>query len=145
MLPRSKDVVNEIICHKSDSKYSKHGAYIINEWHSERFRPTPTGKLRYIGYHFVIKFDGTIEEGRALQWYGQHTAGKNYNSIGVCFQGDITTDINDDQMNSLGKLVMDLSNTYPINKVSQHSEYEPKKPHCAGMSELQLEYANSLI
>ena len=36
-----------------------------------------------IGYHFVIRKDGTIEQGRPLWSQGAHAQGENYHSIGI--------------------------------------------------------------
>jgi len=40
-----------------------------------------------IGYHYVIKKDGTIEEGRPLKKTGAHVRGANRGTVGVCFVG----------------------------------------------------------
>lgn len=42
-----------------------------------------------IGYHFVIKTDGTIEEGRPLDSIGAHAQGFNEESVGICLIGGI--------------------------------------------------------
>lgn len=41
-----------------------------------------------IGYHYVIRKNGKIESGRALQLQGAHAIGRNETSIGVCLEGD---------------------------------------------------------
>lgn len=40
-----------------------------------------------IGYHFVVRMDGKIEEGRALKKAGAHVAGFNAQTIGICLSG----------------------------------------------------------
>lgn len=40
-----------------------------------------------IGYHFVVRLNGDIEEGRALNEVGAHTRGLNSQAIGICFSG----------------------------------------------------------
>lgn len=53
----------------------------IRRWHvNER-------KWLDIGYHFVIRKDGTLEEGRPIGYVGAHVAGINSKSIGICFSG----------------------------------------------------------
>ena len=42
-----------------------------------------------IGYHFVIKTDGTIQEGRSLNAVGSHVKGHNSDSVGICLIGGI--------------------------------------------------------
>lgn len=40
-----------------------------------------------IGYHYVIRRDGTIEQGRELWEPGAHVGGFNVESIGICCSG----------------------------------------------------------
>lgn len=42
---------------------------------------------RDIGYHYVIKRDGSIEKGRDESVVGAHTTGHNHDSIGICLIG----------------------------------------------------------
>jgi hypothetical protein len=55
----------------------------IDRWHRER------GMAR-IGYHLVIRRNGTIEEGRPLDVVGAHAVGFNLISVGVCLVGGVT-------------------------------------------------------
>ena len=52
----------------------------IDQWHKAR-------GWDGIGYHYVVRLDGTIEEGRPLTKPGAHARGLNRNSIGICFSG----------------------------------------------------------
>jgi N-acetylmuramoyl-L-alanine amidase len=45
-----------------------------------------------IGYHYVIKRDGTIERGRPEDKMGAHVEGHNRDSLGVCLIGGIDAD-----------------------------------------------------
>ena len=56
-------------------------ANLIRKWHVEE------RKWSDIGYHYVIKRDGTIEDGRPISKSGAHCRGANSNSIGVCLVG----------------------------------------------------------
>lgn len=47
-----------------------------------------------IGYHYFIKTDGTIEEGRPLRRSGAHVKGYNRKSIGICYAGGLDADGN---------------------------------------------------
>lgn len=40
-----------------------------------------------IGYHYVIRRDGSIEKGRPDDMVGAHTSGQNANSLGICYEG----------------------------------------------------------
>lgn len=54
----------------------------IERWHKER-------KFNRIGYHFVIKLDGTIQTGRELTMAGAHVSGYNAHTIGICYIGGL--------------------------------------------------------
>lgn len=54
----------------------------IEVWHRQR-------KMVKIGYHLVIRRDGVIEQGRALDEMGAHARGVNQHSIGVCMVGGV--------------------------------------------------------
>ncbi|MCK5612283.1 N-acetylmuramoyl-L-alanine amidase [Candidatus Pacearchaeota archaeon] len=49
-----------------------------------------------IGYHRIIRRDGTIEDGRMLQVIGAHTLGENHDSVGVCMVGGIDNNFKPD-------------------------------------------------
>jgi N-acetylmuramoyl-L-alanine amidase len=75
--------INEIILHCSATKEGQHfDASDIDEWHKAR-------GWKGIGYHFVIKIDGTIESGRPVEHAGAHAKGRNRNSIGICYIGGL--------------------------------------------------------
>jgi N-acetylmuramoyl-L-alanine amidase len=42
---------------------------------------------RDIGYHFLVRKDGTLQVGRPLDQYGAHLEGAN-DTIGICVTGD---------------------------------------------------------
>lgn len=54
----------------------------IDRWHRQR-------GFAKIGYHFVIRKDGTVETGRAVDDVGAHCkdGGHNRDAVGVCFSG----------------------------------------------------------
>lgn len=54
----------------------------IDRWHRQR-------SFNGIGYHFVIRLDGTIENGRAIEKPGAHCIGWNNRSIGICYIGGL--------------------------------------------------------
>lgn len=45
--------------------------------------------FREIGYHWFIRRDGTLEEGRPEGTLGAHVRGHNSGTIGICFAGGI--------------------------------------------------------
>lgn len=68
------------------------GAEEIRGWHLQR------GWLD-IGYHFVIKRDGTVEGGRDLKVPGAHARGFNNKSWGICLVGGVESDLKKPEAN----------------------------------------------
>ena len=58
------------------------GAREIRKWHLER-------GWQDIGYHIVIRLDGTVEQGRPLHQVGAHVGGRNTGNIGICYIGGL--------------------------------------------------------
>ena len=56
------------------------GVEQIREWHRDR-------GFSDIGYHYVIRRDGTVEEGRPLSKDGAHVKGHNRDTVGICLVG----------------------------------------------------------
>ena len=88
-----------------------------------------------VGYHYVIKLDGTVQEGRPIEKSGAHTYGHNKDSIGVCYIGGMDKDMKEwkdtrtvAQEDSLFNLLMDLKFDFPEAKVFGHRDFTDKKP-----------------
>lgn len=68
-----------------------------------------------IGYHFVIRKDGTIERGRPEWAIGSHAYGENSHTIGIHLSGDFTNaHPTSQQLNSCAALIADLCAKYDI-------------------------------
>lgn len=61
------------------------GVEEIREWHLER-------GFNDVGYHYVIRRDGYVEDGRPVSKAGAHAKGYNHFSIGVCLVGGVAED-----------------------------------------------------
>ena len=61
------------------------GAAEIDRWHKQK-------GWAGCGYHFVIRRDGTIENGRAINVPGAHAEGYNTCSLGICLVGGLSPD-----------------------------------------------------
>ena len=99
----------------------------IDEWHQMR-------GWKCIGYHLVIKRDGTIEAGRTLGVVGAHAKGYNHTSVSVCLIGGLRshhggTDTNFTmrQWLALEKTLTYLKTRYPDAKVVGHRDLDAKK------------------
>lgn len=66
-----------------------------------------------IGYHYVIRKDGTIEDGRPVWSVGAHAYGRNRDTIGihVCGNFELVAPT-EAQLNSLAELIGYLCNQY---------------------------------
>lgn len=73
-----------------------------------------------IGYHQVIRRDGTREAGRPEYWRGAHARGANERSLSVCLIG--RTDFTDAQMASLGTLLDEWRIRHPYARILGHRD-----------------------
>ncbi len=86
-----------------------------------------------IGYHWVIRRDGTIEKGRPADTVGAHVEGYNARSIGICMVGGVKeTDVSkaednftDAQFETLSIILGQLHNTYPDARICGHRDLSP--------------------
>lgn len=91
-----------------------------------------------IGYHFLVRRDGTVERGRPLDIPGAHTRGHNAESIGIAFSGGLnalTGEPEDtrtpEQRKSLHGLLNALILVFPsIESVHGHREFSNKACPC---------------
>ncbi|MGY6517446.1 MAG: N-acetylmuramoyl-L-alanine amidase [Lysobacteraceae bacterium] len=83
-----------------------------------------------VGYHFVIKRDGTVQPGRPLDTPGAHVRGLNHRSIGICCIGGLAPDgksaednFTDEQRDALLRLLVELKTNYPKAEVTGHRDH----------------------
>ena len=101
------------------------GVETIEMWHKQQ------GWLA-IGYHFVIKRDGTVEEGRPVDVVGSHVKDWNSKSVGVCLVGGINAkgqfeaNFTPAQMNSLRNKLEELMSKYPNAELMAHHSVAAK-------------------
>jgi N-acetylmuramoyl-L-alanine amidase len=99
-----------IIHHTASADVS---AKIIDQWHKQR-------GWEGIGYHYVIRADGTVETGRPVSKVGAHakTKGRNIGSIGIALTGNQTFTLA--QKIALAQLTRNLLKRYNITKIQRH-------------------------
>ena len=113
----------------------------IDTWHRQR------GFHLGIGYHYVIRRDGTIEPGRPEWLTGAHCVNHNAHSIGVCYEGglDIRGQPADtrtaEQKAAMRRLLEDLHRRYPKALILGHNDLNPHKD-CPGYKNVVSEYAD---
>lgn len=115
-----------IFVHCSATKPSMNwGLREIRQSHKER------GFLD-VGYHFIIKRDGTIEAGRDEDVIGAHVEGYNSTSVGVCLVGGVDDRMKPEanftpaQMQALRSLLVTLLAKYEGSVLRAHHDVAPK-------------------
>ena len=100
-----------------------------------------------IGYHYVIRRDGEIEEGRPEWMIGAHCLHHNAHSIGICYEGgydargqpaDTRTA---EQKAAMRRLLEDLHRRYPRAVIVGHHDLNPHKA-CPCIENVAKEYAD---
>lgn len=123
--------VKYLVVHCSDTyaRMTKVDAREIDRWHRQR------GFLR-IGYHIVIKRDGTVQSApdcRPLSMIGAHVEGYNDRSLGICMVGGRGDDDQPednftlDQYHALALVLKGLLQKYPKAEIVGHCELNPHK------------------
>ena len=121
----------------------------IDQWHRAK-------GWKMIGYHYVIRRDGTIEKGRPEEMVGAHTRGYNRNSIAICYEGGLSRPTpltpsryirrgsdyhtavqyipadtrTPQQKEALKKLIRELKTRYPHATIHGHNEFAQKACPC---------------
>ncbi len=123
------------------------GAAEIRRWHTDApkwvvrsGKKTNIGGRGWsdIGYHYVIKRDGTIQPGRKQNAVGAHVENHNANSIGICLVGGLNNDnfkpennFTKQQFASLKMLLSDvLLVMYPEAKILGHRDFPSVNKAC---------------
>ena len=113
----------------------------IDTWHRQQ------GWKFGIGYHYVVRRDGTVEAGRPEWMVGAHCLNHNNYSIGVCYEGGIDArgqyvdTRTEAQKESLRKLLEDLHRRYPRAVILGHHDLDRHKP-CPCIPDVAREYAD---
>lgn len=101
------------------------GVNQIRQWHT-----SAPNNWEDVGYHYVIRRNGSIERGRDDETVGSHAKGHNFNSLGICLVGGV--DANDmakaecnftrQQWASLDRLVSELKAKHPRAEIMGHRD-----------------------
>jgi N-acetylmuramoyl-L-alanine amidase len=131
--------INEIVIHCSATKANVDenitlpgediGLREIDKWHRAR-------GFNRIGYHYVIRRDGTVEPGRPVDQAGAHVENHNANSIGICLVGGVDesgraeNNFEPAQWRALKALIIGLSRACPLAAILGHRDYPGVKKDC---------------
>ena len=87
-----------------------------------------------IGYHFLVRLDGTVERGRSEHTPGAHCSGLNNLSLGICYVGGLASDGKTPkdtrtpaQIAALRALLTRLKHKYPQARIVSHHHFNPHK------------------
>lgn len=76
-----------------------------------------------IGYHWFVRKDGKIYEGRSEKYAGAHCLSINSTSIGICAEGNFNEEIMPEvQKQSIVELIADIKTRYNIKWIKGHKE-----------------------
>jgi len=119
--------INRIIIHCTATPEGRdHTAKEIDRWHKSQ-------GWAEIGYHYVIRLDGTVEDGRPVHKVGAHVKGHNADSIGVVYVGGCDKSMKPKdtrtaaQRKALRDLIANLRENYPRATVHGHNEFDKGK------------------
>ena len=123
VLKRSRRLIKDIVVHctatpegvDKDVEYIRK-IHLANGWSD-------------IGYHYVIYLDGTIHNGRDVDFIGAHVSGYNAHSIGVVYVGGVDAagkpkdTRTAEQKTALVKLLKELRELYPHARIRGHRDF----------------------
>lgn len=113
--------IKYLVVHCSDSPDDRDSvdAEEIHAWHKAR-------GFDGIGYHAVIKRDGTLEYGRPFYWQGAHAVKVNNCSISICLVG--RRHFTHDQYKTLEKFIkIEILPKLPDIKIRGHYQFDDNK------------------
>ena len=123
---KPRETTEAVFVHCSATKAGQDvGVREIRQWHKEQ------GWLD-VGYHFIVKRDGTVEGGRDVDAVGSHAKGHNHNSVSVCLVGGVDdwgkpeANFTPQQMEALRPLLESLLEKYSGASLKAHHDEAPK-------------------
>ena len=98
----------------------------VRKWHIAR-------GFKDVGYHFLIRLDGTVENGRPIEQVGAHVKGHNSDSIGIAYAGGCDAAMRPkdtrthEQCVALFQLLGKLQKQFPHATIHGHNEFDKGK------------------
>lgn len=124
--------IDHITVHCSATRPSQDiGVKEIKRWHIKR-------GFSDVGYHYIIRRDGSIEAGRPEHVTGAHVRWQNTGNLGVCLVGGVSEDdvdvpennFTDKQWATLKNLLRRLHLKYPNADILGHRDWPDVKKAC---------------
>lgn len=121
MFHKPKRLVNRVFIHCSASDNTNHdNVATIRKWHKDR-------GWSDIGYHYYIRKDGTLEQGRSIERTPAAQRGHNLRTIAICLGG--LKSFTEEQYETLRALSIQINNEYR-GKVTFHGHCEVSNKLC---------------
>ena len=120
--------VDRVFLHCSASDNASHdNVATMRRWHTD---PKPAGRgWSDVGYHYFIRKDGTLENGRPINRTPAAQAGHNTGSIAICCHGLKEAKFTDAQFDTLRALCLEINEAYN-GKVTFHGHREVAAKAC---------------
>jgi N-acetylmuramoyl-L-alanine amidase len=126
MTSQHPDNIHTIVVHCSATREGTwFDAQAIDAMHRKR-------GFSMIGYHRVIRLDGSVQQGRPFNRRGAHVKGNNTNTIGICMIGGLDENgkakdtFTDFQYHSLMCELTNMKQTFKnVNKIVGHRDFSP--------------------
>lgn len=126
-----RKATNWIVIHCSATRAIQNiGAKEIRQWHKDK-------GWSDIGYHYVIRRDGTVDNGKGREDVGAHVAGHNSDSLGICLVGGLSNktwqpenNFTKAQFTALEILLGMLLVRYPNAKILGHRDFPKVAKAC---------------
>ena len=125
MASQKLENIHSIVVHCSATREGKNfTAKDIDKWHKAR-------GWSGIGYHRVIRLDGSVEQGRDFTRRGAHVAGNNTNTLGICliggldYAGKSKDTFSDQQFHALHNEILNIMQFCNITSIKGHRDYSP--------------------
>lgn len=122
--------IKYLVVHCSATKEGKDfGVDDFRKWHKRK-------GWSDVGYHFCIRLDGTIEEGRPIEKIGAGVRGYNSNSIHICYTGGVDENIKpkdtrtEAQKEALRFKLMALKQQFPHAEILGHRDFPDVRKAC---------------
>ena len=115
----NREQTDVIILHHIGNTNADVSAATVHQWHL-------ANGWAGIGYHYLIRKDGTIERGRPRDTVGAHCYGENWHSIGVNIVGNFeTNEPTAAQIDAAERLVAVLCRLYGLRPSGETIKGEP--------------------
>jgi N-acetylmuramoyl-L-alanine amidase len=119
-----------VVHHAATKRHMDVGVKEIRSWHLAR-------GFSDVGYHYVIRRDGRLEQGRPVGNVGAHVARHNHHSIGICLVGGLADDGRTAEANytpaqfaTLETTLRNAAAAFPKAEIVGHRDLDSKKPEC---------------